>query len=137
MRGHPRMGRHPRERSVFSRRAFLRRLRWAPMAFLPAPLYAQAFQGAVPRDGRDARAGFPFTDYRITPHYPKKSPLDDVLRYVTPGTDQYKTEGYASEIGAILEAWSRELRVTPHGTAALAAALSETFQGAKLFPVSE
>ena len=53
---------------------------------------------------------FPFADYRLTPHYPKKSPLEDVLRYVAPGSDQYITEKYAMEISQLLAEWAKELR---------------------------
>jgi len=107
------------------------------MAFLPAPLYAQAFQGAVPRDGRDARAGFPFTDYRLTPHYPKKSPLDDVLRLVTPGTDQYLTEKYAEQISYELKRWSEELRKNPLAIALPGQFLAAGMHGGRLNPTGE
>jgi tetratricopeptide (TPR) repeat protein len=131
------MGRHSREKSRISRRTFLGGLRWAPVGFLPAPLLAKVLPGSPCGSFFSPRLDLPFPDYRITPHYPKKSPLDDVLRYVVPGTDRYKTEGYASEIGFILAAWSKELRTAPGRATSIAAALSETFQGFTLVAAAE
>jgi tetratricopeptide (TPR) repeat protein/peroxiredoxin len=131
------MGRQSKEKSRISRRSFLRGLRWAPMGFLPAPLLAKSVPGLASNSFFSTRLPLPFADYRITPHYPKKSSLEDMLRYVAPGTDQYKTELYASEISAALEAWSTELRTGSNGTSALAAVLGETFQGTPLTSVAE
>jgi Flp pilus assembly protein TadD len=80
-------------------------MRWTPLLFLPAPLYS------VSSDSTQS----PIPDYRVTPHYPAKSPLDDVLRYVTPGLDGYPTEKYAYEISALLEECSRALRAESPG----------------------
>ncbi len=51
-------------------------------------------------------------DIRFTPHYPANSPLDDVLRFAIPGSDEYVLEGYASQIAALLDRWSRDLKTT-------------------------
>ena len=56
---------------------------------------------------------FPFADYRLTPHYPAKSPLDDVLRLVAPGSDEFVTEKYAFEIAHRLDGWSQALKAAP------------------------
>jgi Flp pilus assembly protein TadD/peroxiredoxin len=90
-----------------SRRAFLRGMRWTPLLFLPAPLQATPFWPSSSPD----RAQISFTDFRVTPHYPAKSPLDDVLRYVSPGSDEYVTEKYASEVMLLLMGWGRALRL--------------------------
>ena len=96
-------------KSIVSRRTFLRGLGWAPVAFLPAPLRlpvrVPSVASAVP-----ANVSFPLADVRLTPHYPAKSPLDDVLRQVTPGSDEFVTEKYALEIGRILRPWADALR---------------------------
>ncbi|HEX4486174.1 MAG TPA: FG-GAP-like repeat-containing protein [Terriglobales bacterium] len=89
----------------FSRRAFLQGMRWTPLLFLPAPLHSFVSDASQP----------PILDYRVTPHYPTKFPLDDVLRYVTPGLDGYPTEKYAYEISALLEECSRALRAESPG----------------------
>ncbi len=114
------MGRHPKEKSKFSRRAFLGRMRWAPLAFLPAPLYPSTFLSPGNSLFRAPGMEFPFADYRLTPHYPKKSPLEDVLRYVAPGSDQYITEKYAMEISQLLAEWAEELRAEASRLTALA-----------------
>src|SRR5207237_4909143 len=46
----------------------------------------------------------------LTPHYPAKSPLDDVLRLLVPGSDEFVSEKYAFEIGLELRDWSVALR---------------------------
>jgi tetratricopeptide (TPR) repeat protein/peroxiredoxin len=96
--------------NVVSRRKFLRGVRWAPVLFLPAPMYASNFGPLSPSYGRES--SFPLADSRLTPHYPAKSPLDDVLRLVAPGADEFVTEKYASEIARLLEPWSRALRTS-------------------------
>ncbi len=70
-------------------------MQWAPLLFLPAPIQGFSFP-AVRRDSSgDRNASFPFADLRLTPHYPTKSPLEDVLSRVVPGSDEYITEKYA------------------------------------------
>jgi Flp pilus assembly protein TadD/peroxiredoxin len=94
-------------------------MRWAPLAFLPAPVQmlgasvfpfaAGAANGVVP--------GLLFSDYHFTPHYPVKSPLDDVLRLLIPGSDEFTTEKYAFEIGGMLGVWGRALKAETPGSA--------------------
>ena len=59
------------------------------------------------------RSSFPFADLRLTPHYPAKSPLDNVLLKVVPGADEYLTEKYAFEIMQLLGEWSLALKTAP------------------------
>lgn len=84
-------------------------MRWAPVAFLPAPFHAWPYE--VPFVGA-GHGNIPFrlADVRLTPHYPAKSPLDDVLRLLMPGSDKFVTEKYAFEIGLELREWSVALR---------------------------
>ncbi len=128
------MGRHPKEKSKLSRRAFLGGMRWAPLAFLPAPFHTRNFLGTA---GLAPRMEFPFADYRLTPHYPRKSPLEDVLRYVAPGTDQYITEKYAMEISQLLAEWAKELRQEPSRLTALASVLGSQVRGVSLAAPAE
>src|SRR5580704_55075 len=93
-----------------SRREFLRGMRWAPVLFLPAPIRGASLRPPFSFDER--QTSFPFADVRLTPHYPSKSPLDDVLRLVTPGADGFLTEKYAFEIGRVLDEWNRGLQTT-------------------------
>ena len=53
------------------------------------------------------------SELRFTPHYPAKSSLDDLLRLVPTGADEYVTEKYAAQIGACLTEWSVALKAAP------------------------
>ena len=86
-----------------------------------------------------AQAGsdFPAPDFRVTPHYPTKSPLDEVLRHVLPGSDGFITEKYAFELTALLNRWSQELRSDRPSVSALANLVTPSIQGSSLAPVAE
>lgn len=104
------------------RREFLKSLASAPLFLRAAPLFGAPFlTGATPSAWLDE--GFSSSDPRFVPHYPAKSPLADVVRFVTPGSDQYITEKYAFEIESILTAWGAELLHSPVEISALAPAL--------------
>lgn len=79
------------------------------MVFLPAPFCSGSYAPKVWAFVGSQKNSLPFADYRIAPHYPTASPLDDVLRYVAPGSDEYVTEKYADEIGRLLSEWSGAL----------------------------
>src|SRR4029079_10183909 len=83
--------------TLFSRRTFLRGIRWAPVLFLPAPFQSAPFRLPLFETPRGRSSLLPFADFRLTPHYPAKSALDDVLLKVVPGGDEYLTEKYAFE----------------------------------------
>ena len=96
-------------------------MRWAPALFYPSPLRPSAlpgdpfqslFAGLSEQHNSLADSSLPFTDSRLTPHYPAKSPLDDVLRLVTPGSDEFVTEKYAAEINSLLDEWRRGIAET-------------------------
>jgi tetratricopeptide (TPR) repeat protein len=112
-------------------------MRCAPLLFLPSPLHSAAFESLVPRILGEQRPSFPLADYRLTPHYPAKSPLDEVLRYVAPGSDEYVTEKYAAEIAQRLEEWGQELRVNPATLSVLAKFLDPSLQATPLVPTQE
>ncbi len=78
------------------------------MLFLPAPLFASRFD-RWPAE----QSTLPFHPYRFTPHYPAKSPLDDILRLVVPGSDEFKVEKYAFEIKQVLDTWTKGLKGEP------------------------
>ncbi len=94
-------------------------MRWAPVLFVPAPLRALPFGAKLAAPPR-AIHSFPFADFRLTPHYPAKSPLDDVLRLVAPGADEFATEKYAFEIARLLNDWGQALKTAPPALSALA-----------------
>ncbi|HEX6772465.1 MAG TPA: CRTAC1 family protein, partial [Acidobacteriaceae bacterium] len=72
------------------------------------------------------------SDVRLVPHYPKQSALEEVLRLVPPGSDQYVTEGYAFSIQTALDRWSDALRASARDHATLAAMLDPAIHAASL-----
>ena len=112
-------------------------MRWAPLLFLPAPVHSGEFGSFTSGMFEPGGPSFPLADSRLTPHYPAKSPLDDVLRYLEPGSDEFVTEKYAAEIARRLEEWGRELRSGRSGANVLARLLDPSFQAASLRPIQE
>jgi Flp pilus assembly protein TadD/peroxiredoxin len=136
-REHPRMGNKTGKKRKFSRRTFLGRMRWAPLLFLPAPLHSAEFRSlGSPISGKRAPS-FPLEDFRFTPHYPAKSPLDDLFRYVAPGSDAYATEKYAAEIAERMEQWGQELRSNPATVSVLEKFLDPSLKATPLLPSQE
>ncbi len=133
--GHFRMARHKDEQHI-SRRTFLRGMRWAPVLFAPAPLCALPFGAKLAAPPR-AIPFLPFADFRLNPHYPAKSPLDDVLRLVAPGSDEFITEKYAFEIGRVLNDWGQALKTAPLGLSTLANFLDSSLEAIALAPSEE
>ena len=80
---------------------------------------------------------FPFAEFRVTPHYPSKSPLDDVLRLVAPGADEFVTEKYAFEIGRLLNEWGQALKAGSPAINVLATFLDPSLQATPLGSVQE
>ena len=106
------------------------------MLFLPAPLQAWPSR-LFPETPRGGASSFPFSDFRITPHYPAKSPLDNVLLTVIPGADEYLAEKYAFEIMQVLGEWSQALRTAPPGLAVFAKFLDASIAANSLLPTRE
>ncbi|HET6178539.1 MAG TPA: tetratricopeptide repeat protein [Candidatus Sulfotelmatobacter sp.] len=123
------------DRSI-SRRIFLKQMQWAPALFLPAPFTHPLVRYGLPRSASVEASPFPLAD-RLTPHYPAKSPLDDILRLAAPGTDEYVVEGYASEIAMLLAEWSHHLKTDPPATAILNNFVDASMQSTALIPVRE
>src|SRR5215469_13424299 len=103
---------------IISRRNFLRGMRWAPLLFVPSPLELSGLAAIFENNPQAPSAHA--TDLPFTPHYPAKSPLDDLLRLVPPGADEYVTEKYAAQIGARLTEWSIALKAAPPAVDVLA-----------------
>ena len=83
------MSSHANEKQSLSRRSLLKSIGLAPLLLRPAPFYGSSMLFG---SQKIADSGFAFTDVRLTPHYPAKSPLADILRLVTPGSDEFVTE---------------------------------------------
>jgi Flp pilus assembly protein TadD/peroxiredoxin len=105
--------------------------------FLPAPFQTAPFRLPLFGTPRGPATSFPFADFRLTPHYPAKSALDDVLLKVIPGADEYLTEKYAFEIMPLLNQWSAELKTAPPALAALTKLLDASIEASTLLPTRE
>lgn len=94
----------------------------APLLFLPAPIINASFRSVL------ALPHFPLADTRLTPHYPARSPLEAVLRFATPGSDDFITEGEAFQIAKLLTDWSRTLEANSAATPVLSGFLDPEIQ---------
>src|SRR5882757_5149707 len=131
------MPRHSRDNHTLSRRTLLKGLGVAPLLLRPSPLhgYSLLFGPAGAFNGQDSP--FSFSDIRLAPRYPTKSPLEDILRLVLPGSDEYVNEKYAFEIESVLDRWSVALRKSAHDDSALANVLDEALEASSLIPGKE
>lgn len=128
------MARSPHRKLTVSRRRFLQTFQCSPVLFLPAPLRAWPF---APFRIETAGAGFPLAEHRLTPHYPAKSPLDDLLLQAVPGMDEYVTEKYAFEVSEVLAEWSSGLRETPPNLSVISRSLDASIEANSLAPSQE
>jgi len=112
-------------------------MQWVPLVFIPAPMCAFPLPSLLAQSLRDKTSTFPFADFRLTPHYPAKSPLDDVLQRVVPGADEYVTEKYAFEILQVLGEWSESLKAAPPALAVAAKFLDASIEATSLVPTQE
>ena len=100
---------------------------------IPASLWGAAFReykfpgsrAASPSEGT----------FHFQPHYRSERPLDATLRKVQSGLDQFITEKYADQIGAILAEWSASLLRSPRDLQTIAKNLAPDFSGASPRPV--
>src|ERR1700681_31143 len=120
-----------------SRRTFLKQMRWAPVLFFPAPIRTPLIRSGLHQFAAAKASQLPFAEIPFTPHYPAKSPLDDVLRLAAPGTDEYVLEGYAFELAALLEKWSQHLKSDPPATAVLSKFVDSSIQSTAFRPIRE
>ncbi len=114
----------------FSRRKLLQQFATAPLIFRTAPLFAGALSGGIAGGTNSLSDVLPFHDGRLSPKYPTRSPLEDVLRLVQPGLDEYVTERYAAEIETVLRQWSYWLSISNHE--ALRASLTPSLKATSL-----
>ena len=75
-------------------------------------------------------------DVRFTPHYPAKSPLDEIF-VCAPGTDEYIVEGHAAELMALLEKWSEQLRIECPASAVVSSFVDPAVQSTALTAIHE
>jgi Flp pilus assembly protein TadD/peroxiredoxin len=131
------MTQHNDEQRILSRRALLKSMGLAPLLLRPAPFYG----ASLLLGGSDApvsqKSAFALSDVRLTPRYPTKSPLADVIRFVPPGSDDYITEKYAFEIEQILEKWGDGLKIAIQDHSALTKVLDAQLEGSALGSAQE
>ncbi len=130
------MARRKEQDHAFSRRNFLRKMRCAPVLFLPAPIHGLSFPLLVEPRGENSGA-LDFADFPVTPHYPAKSALEEIVQKVVPGTDEYVTEKYAVEIMRRLEEWAQGLKAAPPAQGILAKFLDASLEAGSLLPIQQ
>src|SRR5271163_4333422 len=132
-----RMSRHKTEDRFLTRRSLLKTMGLAPLLLRPAPFHGSSLVVGIPWSLPSEKSAFGFSDVRLTPHYPAKSPLEDGLRLVAPGSDAYVTEKYAFEIGTLLQQWSEGLRASVSDFSALAESLDEGIEATSMVTEKE
>ena len=122
-----------RESVDLRRREFLARFSQGIGALLiPTSLWAStfpAFRSSTSRTEPTSDAGF-----HLHPHYRSERPLDATLLKVQAGLDDFITEKYADQIGAILAQWRASLLQSPRETQAVARVLAPNFSGGAFQP---
>jgi tetratricopeptide (TPR) repeat protein/peroxiredoxin len=73
-------------------------------------------------------------EFHLHPQYRVPRPLDALLLKAQSGLDDFPTERYADQIGAILSAWSSRLLESPQDVKTIAEVLLPNFLGASLNP---
>jgi tetratricopeptide (TPR) repeat protein len=129
------MSRHKTEDRFLTRRSLLKTMGLAPLLLRPAPFHGSSLR--IPWSLATEKSAFGFSDVRLTPHYPAKSPLEDVLRLVAPGSDAYVTEKYAFEIGTLLQQWSEALRASVSDFSAIAKSLDSGVEATSIVAEKE
>ena len=86
-------------------------------------------QSFGPRGELDSSASF-----QLHPHYRTERPLDATLQKVQSGLDDFITEKYADQIGAILAEWSASLLRSPRETQAITKVFAPDFSAASPHP---
>jgi Flp pilus assembly protein TadD/peroxiredoxin len=109
----------------------------APLLLRPSPFFGSSLLFGPLEAIANQNSALPFFDVRLTPHYPARSSLADVLRFVAPGSDEYITEKYAFEIESLLKKWSQSLKESSHDIAPLEVFLDPSIEATPLKPVSE
>jgi tetratricopeptide (TPR) repeat protein/peroxiredoxin len=116
------------------RRDFLIRFcQGAGAALIPASLWGAAFPEFKFPGSREVSPSE--STFHFQPHYRSERPLDATLRKVQSGLDQFISEKYADQIGAILAEWSASLLRSPRDLQTIAKVFAPDFSGASPRPV--
>ena len=131
------MSRFKNETRSISRRTILKSMGLAPLLLRPAAFRGSSLLFEPAKNSSAQKPTFPFSDIRLTPHYPSQTPLADVLRFVPPGSDEYVSEKYAFEIESILRQWSQDLKSPVRNLSGLASFLDNSIEGSTLVVAKE
>jgi tetratricopeptide (TPR) repeat protein len=109
----------------------------ASAALIPRGLFFNGLRNSHSPFGLDsAGADLSGTEFHLHPHYRMPRPLDALLLRTQAGLDDFVTEKYADEIGAILAEWSSALLKSPQDLTAIEKATSANFSGSSLTPAN-
>src|SRR5215470_8597845 len=116
----------PNSHSI-SRRQFFRYCQGASLTFLPSGLPLAFLWPTVEPPQAPSSEGI-----QVHPQYRVKLGLEELLKKITAGFDEFVNEKYQDEIAVIFELWSTELLASPQGAGAIASALAGSFLGCPL-----
>lgn len=121
--------------SRLSRRTFLQNMGMAPVLLRVAPFHGWSlFQSAPAQVGAPS---FSTGEFQFKPRYPARSPLEDILRLVPMGSDEFVSEKYAFEIDRKLRELSASLLHSPRDLAPLATLFSPSIQATPFTPLRQ
>ena len=122
--GSLRLSRSPKKRCSFSRRQFLQYCQGASLALLPSRVPLSFLLPVI----ESAKPPTP-ERLQIHPRYRVKLGIEDVLRKVPSGFDEFLNEKYHDDIAAVLDRWSVQLLASPQDTRAIAESIAGSFAG--------
>jgi tetratricopeptide (TPR) repeat protein len=131
------MSRRHNRNQFLSRRSLLKGMSLAPLLLRPSPMHGSSLLFGTAGDLLKASSALSFSEVRLIPHYPAKSPLEEVLRRVAPGSDEYVTEKYAFDIESVLKQWSQALRTSVRDLSAMTKSLDPAMQASPLSAFKE
>jgi tetratricopeptide (TPR) repeat protein len=110
-----------------SRREFLQYCQGVPLAFLPAGAPFGYFDSFL------SEQSSPFSgEMQLHPEYRIKRDIENVLRRVPAGFDEFVTEKYQDQMEAIFREWGSQLLQSPQNISAMGRVMSASFQGSPL-----
>lgn len=110
---------------------------FAPLLLRPAPFFGSPALAGFPHPVPGGNASPGFADLRLSPRYPEKSPLSDILLRVPAGADDYITEKYAVEVESLLNRWGQGLKASLNDHSFLAGCLDPSFEAGSWAAFSE
>jgi Flp pilus assembly protein TadD/peroxiredoxin len=110
------------------------------MGMAPVLMHVAPFSDWSFLPNSSSQPGYPalsLNESHLKPNYPAKSPLEDILRLVIPGSDEFVTEKYAFEIEQELARWSAALIRSTRDLDPLARLLDHTITASSFKPLRQ